>query len=120
MTGNFDNSVDHYKDSTFNKPDLTHVINIKLSQPRRGYAISLMKSFLDNQILSWDNQGNLHAPFSGLNIIDIINTLADKTRRFPPEQRPLIKTFLRMTNLPDYTIKNTIEKNKLIGGWLPY
>lgn len=82
-----------------------------------------MKQMDGKPNIAWDEQGNLLQPFNSLNVIEIINTLANKKGKFPTEQYPLIKLLFRLAQIPPTVIRNTTQKRKLIGGgasWITY
>ena len=105
-------------------PSLEDLIRVSTSPAFREYGLSLVK-LLDNKSgISWDEEGNFSPPFSGLNIIDIINTLGNPKATFSNKQKPLVKLLFHLAQIPSRAIRNISQKKKLVGmgrtAWLPY
>lgn len=102
-------------------PPLHDMIRVGVPPSLREYGLSFA-AMLDNKPdISWDEQGNLLPPFSGLNVIDLINSLGTAKGKIPVDQSGLISLLLRYARIPQRALRTT-QKKKVTGGslWLPY
>lgn len=68
-------------------PSLEDLIRVSVPPPNREYGLSLVKLLDGKPNVSWDERGNLFPPFSGLNIIDIINSLGNTIGKISTEKK---------------------------------
>lgn len=102
-------------------PPLHDIIKLSVPPSLRDYGLAFMSSLDNTSNISWDEQGNLLPPFSGLNVIDLINTLGTAKGKIPGEQSDLISLLLRYARIPQRALRTT-QKKKLTGGslWVAY
>lgn len=98
-----------------NNPSLENLIRLSVSPSLQEYGLSFIRMLEDKPNISWDEQGNLLPPFSGLNILDLINTLGRVKGKSLNVPYSLITLLFRLGNLPFDVIKNLSLKKKLLG-----
>ncbi len=111
--------------STSKNPNLDTLINLRVKVSHRPFAYNIINSLINSDHVRWNYEGNLYNPFTGLNIIDIINKLTTKNAAFLVQERELIKLFFNITGLSTSVIHNPKERDKLFGGsirskWVAY
>lgn len=109
---------------SFTNPPLEKLIRVSISPAFQEYGLSLIKLLDGKPNISWDERGNFLPPFSGLNVVDLINTMGNTKAKFSNAQKPLVKLLLHLAQIPPSAIRNISQKKKLVGmgrtTWLPY
>lgn len=67
-----------------------------MSPACREYGLTFVKLLDGKPSITWDEKGNLSPPFSGYNILDLINSLANNKGRLSSEDRPLVNMLFRL------------------------
>lgn len=103
-------------------PPLDDLIRVAVNPAYREYGVSLMKLLDGKPNIAWDEKGNFLPPFSGLNIIHLINNLGNPKGKFSSEEQSLLSMLFRLTQLSPDAIRNVRQRKKqLVGGsWLAY
>jgi len=103
-----------------NNPPLEDLIRVAVSPAYREYGISLVKLLDGKPNIAWDEKGNFFPPFSGLNIVHLINILANPKGKFSSQEKPLVSMLFRLAQLSPDVIRNTRQKQLVGGSWLAY
>lgn len=97
-------------------PNVNSLVKSFMTPATQEFGVSVVNLLRNSPGVSWDDKGNLLAPISGINLIDLLQIMANKKGTFPAAHRPLIKTLFGLTDLPKDIIKNPSERKRVFGG----
>ena len=104
-----------------NNPSIDHLIRTTVPPVYREYGISLVNLLDGKPNIAWDERGNFLPPFSGLNVMRLITTLANPKAAFSKQEKPLVTMLLRLAQISPNVIKSSRQKKSLTGGtWVAY
>ena len=112
------------------RPSLETQLPAFFSESLLPYASALINFYRNQSLLQWDQSGNITAPFSGLNIMDVIAVFSRAKGAVPKEQRAMYRMLQSFAPIPLSYIKNASvrsllsgtarEGNMKIEQWKPY
>ena len=97
-------------------PPLQELLSMAFPTAKLPYAQQFVEYLKKSDAVKWDSNGNLFPPFDNLNIVDVINTLANVNKTLDDEDVDKYKLLLQAINMPDRGIRNKSAQKKLKGG----
>ena len=101
---------------TFKNPPLINFVHkISGSTSTRDAMLSLLQYFENKPSIQWSANGDLIAPFSGFNIVNIMKDLTAKSVTNVEEKSPYYKMLLAFTDIPKDIIRNNKLRESIFG-----
>lgn len=108
------------KNKAFVNPPLTHIIEMKFKRNSdKEYTKAMLTYFTDKNGIQWNKEGDLTAPFTGYNIIDVIKELTLGSKAIRADKVAYYKMLIDYSFLPRELVKNSsavAQLYRLVGG----
>ena len=102
-----------------NKPSLSNLINLSFPVNSRNNALALLKVFEGIPTMEWNENGDLIYPLNKYNIIDIIGSMVNTTKKVNASYLDDYRYLVSTSNIPIGLIKNNSLRHYISTGILP-